>query len=264
MFTEKPEIGVTGPDRGGLGAWIFTALSIRLAGGKPKRITPSKKLTINEIDGLILGGGADVSPDRYGEDQIKKEDFKKGGRSFLEWVLTILLFPVYIISRYILSTKTSPVDPERDELEFELLDGAVKQNKPVLGICRGMQLINIYFKGSLHQDIRNFYSETPQVASVFPKKKIAVKSGSQLEKILGTIHCHVNALHNQAIKVAGQGIRPVAREIHTDIIQAIEHDSLPNLIGVQWHPEYLIQIKQQRSIFRFMIDESTKSRKIPT
>lgn len=258
MFGSRPVIGVTGPETGGLGAWIFTALSVRIAGGKPLRITPGNNITIEELEGLILGGGADVSPEHYGEEKIDKEDLKKGGRSFVEWIFTILLFPVYFLVRYFLSTKTSPIDPRRDEIEFRLLKDAIYQKKPVLGICRGMQLINIHFKGSLHQDISSYYAETPQVATVFPKKKITIKSGSLLEHILNTTSCSVNALHNQAIKVPGKGIVLIAREEATEIAQGIEHESYPCLLGVQWHPEYLIQIKRQRRIFKFIVNEAKK------
>lgn len=258
MFGNRPVIGVTGPEAGGLGAWIFTSLSVRLAGGKPLRITPKKNSSIEALDGLILGGGADVSPEHYDEDKIDTEDFKKGGRSFIEWIFTILLFPVYFLIRYFLSTKTSPEDPMRDEVEFGLLKEAIQQKKPVLGICRGMQLINIHFKGSLHQDISNYYAETPQVATVFPRKKITIKSGSVLEQIFSTTSCKVNALHNQAIKVPGEGIVLIAREEATEIVQGIEHEEYSCILGVQWHPEYLIQIKRQRKIFKFLVSEAKK------
>jgi len=257
MSGRKSVIGITGPDKGGFGAWFFTALSVRLAGGKPLRITPKTPADVTAIDGLILGGGADVAPEKYGQERLHTEDFKKRNRTFVEWILTLLFFPVYFLGRYIASTKSASVDENRDNLELRLLEEALKDEKPVLGICRGMQLINIHFRGSLHQDIRNYYTETPQITSVLPKKKVIIKSGSALEKITGGTECEVNALHNQAIKVAGEGIEIIAREKETEIIQGIEHREIPNIIGVQWHPEYLIQLKSQRKLFIFIVEKSS-------
>jgi len=69
-FKQRPVIGVTGPDEGGTGAWLFTALSVRLAGGKPVRVTVESPRNIDELDGLILGGGADVEPLKYGQERF--------------------------------------------------------------------------------------------------------------------------------------------------------------------------------------------------
>lgn len=262
MKSKKPVIGVTGPDKGGKAAWMFTSLSIRLAGGKPKRITPSRPADINEVNGLILGGGADVDPERYGE--IKEEDLlseeDSQGKSFINWVeliLSVILYPLFFILRKIYASKSVPIDKNRDTLEFELLNRAVENKLPIIGICRGMQLINIHFKGTLHQDIKSFYVETPQVMSIFPKKTILIAPNSCLGRVLNTLDCKVNALHNQAIKETGEGIVVVAREAN-DVVQGIEHTGFPFVIGVQWHPEYLIQKRKQRAIFKKLVHESRK------
>lgn len=256
MLSKRPIIGVTGPNEGGTGAWLFTAFSVRLAGGKPVRITVDSPTTIENIDGLIIGGGADVEPLKYGQERIEKATLAKDSRSIFEWLLSILFFPIYWLARYFQHTKSAPIDTERDKLELTLLHDALAQKKPVLGICRGMQLMNVHFKGSLHQDISGYYTESPQVASIFPKKRIEVGQGSLLAEILKTSVCNVNALHNQAIDVPGEGIELVAKEMHTEITQAIEHPDYEFAIGVQWHPEYLIQIRRQRRIFKRLVREA--------
>lgn len=252
----KPLIGVTGPDEGGGAAWFFTAVSVLLAGGLPERVTPNRPATMDKLDGLILGGGADVEPKNYNQELIEKAVLVKNNRTVFEWILSILFFPVYWIARYFRHTKSASIDTARDKLELTLLNDALEQGKPVLGICRGMQLMNVHFKGNLHQDIRGFYTEQPQVTSIFPKKRVKIKQGSQLETLLETDICNVNALHNQAIDNPGEGIELVAREVHTDIVQAIEHPGYSFVIGVQWHPEYLIQISRQRNIFTNLVENS--------
>lgn len=260
MFRKRPVIGITGPDDGGTGAWLFTALSIHLAGGKPVRITVQTPSAIDELDGLIIGGGADVEPLKYGQERIEKAVLAKDSRTIFEWVLSILFFPLYWLARYFQHTKSAAIDTERDELELKLLKDALRYKKPVLGICRGMQLMNVHFNGSLHQDIRGFYTETPQVSSIFPKKRVELKKGSQLSAILNTTICNVNALHNQAIDTPGDGVELVAREKNTDITQGIEHPDYDFVIGVQWHPEYLIQVRRQRRLFKELVRCAKKKR----
>lgn len=263
MSLRKPVIGVTGPDQGATGAWLFTSLSVWLAGGKAVRITPSAPRSAGELAGLILGGGADVEPTLYGQDLLENLSPDKTKRGIFEWVLSLLFFPVYWIVRYLHSTKSAPIDPNRDELELQLLKESVEQGKPVLGICRGMQLMNVYFKGSLHQNIQSFYSESPKVQSIFPKKEIELLDDSLLAKLLEATECRVNALHNQAIDKPGQSIRIVAREKQSGVFQALEHEQYPFVIGVQWHPEYLIQVKKQRRIFKNLVEMAKKGEIYP-
>lgn len=150
-------------------------------------------------DGLILCGGNDVDPKYYGE-------------------------PV---------DGSVNIDLPRDEAEFALLDAYVKAGKPVLGICRGHQLINIYFGGSLYQDIPEADLHTCRLDYYCTHSVTAVK-GSLLEKLYGT-EFTVNSSHHQALKELGEGLIGTAFW-KGRYNEAFEHASLP-ILGVQWHPE---------------------------
>ncbi len=262
MKNNKPTIGITGPDKGGTAAWWFTKYAVLLQGGKPVRITPSKPHPGEKLDGLILGGGADIDPERYGK-SFTDNPFEMGPKpsslyqGFIK-ILSLLFYPFLFLIRKLLSTKSSAVDPARDKLEFEILQKAIENTIPILGICRGSQLINVHFGGNLHQDIGDFYSEVPRVYSVWPKKKVLIESDSKLGQIIRKDNIWVNALHNQAVDNKGSGLRVIARE-ETDLPQAIEHISYPFMLGVQWHPEYMPQIMHQRAIFAALIRQAKKS-----
>lgn len=257
----RPVIAVTGPDKGGDIAWIFINFAVRIAGGRPVRITPSRPKTTKKIQGVIISGGSDVDPRLYGE---KTEDVipdikqaNKSIKGFLLFLISLFFFPLLYVLRKLFSMKSVKIiDRKRDKLEYKFIDYAVSNNLPVLGICRGAQLINVYFGGSLFQDIKSFYVESPQIRSILPKKKIQLKQKSKLAGILHCRTCNVNALHHQAIKEAGDRLQVVARET-SDVIQAIEHSEKRFVLGVQWHPEFLPQMWRQRQIFKQMILEAS-------
>lgn len=256
MSERKPIIGVTGPARGGTAAWIFTKLAVLRNGGKAIRITPESLPRSLQFDGLILGGGADISPERYGQ-QRRAADGKNRSRLPQHWgiirrIFSIVLYPILFMVRKLFSVRGSSISPERDEMEFNLLKQALRENKPVLGICRGSQLINIQMGGSLHQDLTGFYGEIPKIHSVRPRKKVFVEKGSRLYEIVRKSELWVNALHFQAVDEPGGKIKVVARE-KSGVIQAIEYPEHPYVIGVQWHPEYLPQVKAQNHIFKELV-----------
>jgi putative glutamine amidotransferase len=260
----KPLIGVTGPDRGGLAAWYFTRYAIWRAGGRSRHITPSRPSSIAGLDGLIIGGGADVDPGLYGEEREHFLDQIHQKNRSITWYLTrLIFFPLLYLIRWLFSTKSfSRTDPSRDELENRLLDEAHQRKMPILGICRGAQLINVFLGGSLHQNIVDFYVETPQVRTVLPKVEVDIEAGSRLAAILGLQRCTVNALHRQAVDTLGRELAVVAREPN-GVIQAIEHRHYPYLLGVQWHPEYLPQQAEQLAIFRALVAAAQARRQPP-
>ncbi|WP_138430094.1 gamma-glutamyl-gamma-aminobutyrate hydrolase family protein [Fodinibius saliphilus] len=259
MNSKRPNIGVTGPDKGGRAAWWFTWFAILIQGGRAIHICPKEGIPDADIHGLVIGGGADVNPKRYGKSQLGElfsEDQKVSGiRQLLIRIATILFFPFIFFLRKLFSTTSVGIDNDRDEMELDLLGRAVEKGIPILGICRGAQLMNIYFGGTLHQDIENYYTEVPRPHSVWPKKKVKIDEQSKLFDVLGFGTVWVNAMHRQAVDEVGDYMTIVARE-ETGVVQAIEHQYHNFMLGVQWHPEYMPQVPSQRQIFKRMLEEA--------
>jgi len=252
----RPVIGVTGPDAGGLAAWWATKLAVLAAGGAPVRITPSRPRALNGLHGLIVGGGADVDPTLYGEEEeaFSLEDLRPCGRRRLGlFLLTLILLPIIYLGRRLLSARRAPRrDAGRDTLEAALIDAALERSMPMLGICRGAQLLNVRCGGSLHQQLGAFYREAPQPHTILPYKPVRIEPDSRLAAIMGLTECQVNSMHRQAIKDTGTAIRVVARE-PSGVVQAVEREGPALAIGVQWHPEYLPQRPEQRALFKALV-----------
>lgn len=249
-----PIIAVTGPDRGGGAAWWFTRTAVWLAGGHAVRITPKRpRASLDGLDGLIIGGGADVDPKLYAQELLHVTEKKKRDEPAWMWVIGLTVFPLTWLMRKLSAVPvTSGQNAARDELEMKLIDDAVQRRLPILGICRGEQLLNVYFGGTLRRSLAGLYVEDPEIRTILPRKRIVVEGGTCLAAVLGPRPARVNALHRQAIDRLGRGMRVAARD-RNGIVQAIEHESLPMVLGVQWHPEYLLQVPQQRAIFRALV-----------
>ena len=162
--------------------------------------------------GLLLSGGDDVSPEIYGAE---------------------------------LSEHTKQTSPARDHQEVQLIKWAMEDDKPLLGICRGMQLLNVALGGSLHQDILSAMPgvQDHEMSAIQKDFKhivhtLKLKPNSHLARILGTTEIQTNALHHQAIDRLGDGLK-VAANAEDGIIEAIELPSRKFVIGVQSHPESL-------------------------
>ncbi len=246
-------VGVTGPDNGGSAAWWMTRLALRRAGAKPVRVTPSRKVKAADLDGLIIGGGTDVEPAHYGQEPQLGDEANKKFR-LRDWLISSLLFLLRILTR---QKKSEGYDLKRDAMEKELIEYALKKGLPILGICRGAQLLNIVTGGSLHQKITEFYSEEPHVRSLLPRKRIVLEEDTKLASFIQDGTRYVNALHDQAMNKLGAGMIVTARD-GGGVVQAIEHTRHDFVLGVQWHPEYLPQIASQQRIFRGLVDCATK------
>ncbi|HTA65378.1 MAG TPA: gamma-glutamyl-gamma-aminobutyrate hydrolase family protein [Xanthomonadaceae bacterium] len=161
------------------------------------------------LDGLILQGGADVDPRAYGE---------------------------------VATNTIGPIDVVRDRFELDLLRAFIAADKPVLGICRGMQLINVAFGGTLHHDLcadgatENWHAHVDAYdRHVHPLRIVA---GSWLSTLYdGATESLVNSIHHQGVKRLGSGLTIEARA-DDHVVEAIRGDARGFVLGVQWHPEF--------------------------
>lgn len=161
------------------------------------------------LDGLVLQGGADIHPSCYGGQPMHAE---------------------------------SVTDVVRDMFELELLREFIAAGKPVLGICRGMQLINVLFGGSLHQDLLE--AGAARDAHVIAgaeetyRHGLSIVPGGLLGKLYGGVtSAQVNSIHHQGIDEVGEGLSVDARS-HDGVIEAISRPGDGFVVGVQWHPEF--------------------------
>ncbi|HEX5659285.1 MAG TPA: gamma-glutamyl-gamma-aminobutyrate hydrolase family protein [Polyangiales bacterium] len=251
MESARPLIGVTGPRRGGWPAWIFTRFAVYRAGGRALRITSASKPELARLRGLVIGGGADVSDPLNGD-----PPYQPPPPSRVRWprkLLDVLFAPLVLLVRLIASTKRHGFDPSRDAMELALLEHARARELPVLGICRGSQLMNLAEGGTLVRDVDTLYDERPQLYTVLPRREVRVREGSALHRIVGRSELLVNSLHFHAVREPGRGFAIVASE-PSGVPQAIEHTSRRFYIGVQWHPEYLPQHATHQELFRALCE----------
>jgi putative glutamine amidotransferase len=216
-------IGVTGNSRKFTPSWWCISFALRLVGAKPIRIsTRHDQASIDTLDGLIISGGDDISPEHYAGEELP----------------------------------SARIDHERDALEIDWIKRALEADTPLLGICRGSQLINIVLGGSLHQDLRQLRVRTYNRPGLLPTKQVFLEPESEVQRATARSRLRVNSLHHQAIDKVGEGLSVVGRDLD-DITQAVEHVDGKRIIGVQWHPEYLFYLPSQLRLFRWITRAST-------
>ena len=201
------------------------------AGARPEElelVSPADagRVRAEDFDGVLFTGGEDVEPARY------KENTK---------------YPSVHASR------------ARDDFEFGLLDAALDRRLPILGICRGIQMINVRFGGTLYQDLSN------DDAAQIEHKQAGSRSASTHTVTLTDPDsslarafqgsCRVNSLHHQAIKHVARGLRKTAYS-EDGLVEAVEAaDNYPFLLAVQWHPEEMTDRPEQRKIFTQFLEK---------
>ncbi|MCE0504684.1 MULTISPECIES: gamma-glutamyl-gamma-aminobutyrate hydrolase family protein [unclassified Roseivivax] len=217
-MSDRPTIGVTVSRRSGWRIFPLMALNIWLAGGKAIRWQSGREIALEAVDGVVIGGGDDIAPTLYGG------ELRLGVR----------------------------LDPDRDRLESEVIEGAFARNLPILGICRGAQMLNVVLGGTLDQDAYDTYGSR-YYYTILPRKRVDVEGGTLLGRVTGQACLKVNALHSQAVRDLGRGLRVAARD-DGGMIQAIERVRDPMAIGVQWHPEHIFYRRAHRRLFKALIE----------
>jgi putative glutamine amidotransferase len=178
------------------------------------------------LDGLLFTGGGDIQPESYGAGPHPK---------------------IY------------EVDSQRDELELHLLGQAIDQGKPFLGICRGLQVVNVGLGGTLYTDIaeqnpaalkHDYYPDWPRHHLAHP---VRLEPGSRLARILGGTEQLVNSLHHQAVRQLAPGLRALGYA-PDGLVEACELPGHPFGLAVQWHPECLTEHAASRALFQALVE----------
>ena len=186
------------------------------------------------IDGLMLPGGPDVDPTFYGE-----EPHPKSGMTLYQ----------------------------KDRFEIALIKAALAADKPIFGICRGIQIMNVAMGGTLYQDLESQYPELkiqhPQATlGQFATHHVELTAGSKLAKLYGQSTIKVNSRHHQAVKAVGKGLK-VTAVAPDGVIEGMESTDTDLFLGVQWHPENMWQQEdpQQLVVFQDFLDRIAAHRK---
>jgi putative glutamine amidotransferase len=212
--------------------------AVQQAGGIPVLLPPqltggARHTLWTQLDGLVLTGGGDVAPDRYGA---------------------------------VRDPATADVSPARDALELELTRRALDDQRPLLAICRGIQVLNVALGGTLVQDLPGTGEHAIVHAQKEPRDqathpvRIAVE-GTRLGLIVAAPELAVNSFHHQAIERVGHGLREVAWA-PDGVVEAVELTDVEQfVIGVQWHPEELVdRDAAARALFAAVV-ESARARR---
>lgn len=187
--------------------------ALRAVGIEPVRLRAEDARSLDGLYGLVLTGGTDINPRRYGQEK---------------------------------ADETGDPDDPRDEMEMRLVGEALALDLPLLAICRGMQLLNVHLHGTLQQHLGSPSIHVQRLRDDVPGRhrsvhNVNVKPGTLLERIARATVIPVNSRHHQAIGQCGPGVIPSG--ISDDaIVEAIEYPARRFVLGVQWHPEDRIQI----------------------
>ncbi len=187
----------------------------------------------DRLDGLLLSGGGDIEPDYFGGDAHPRID---------------------------------GVDLQRDRVELSLVRLAVEDGKPFLGICRGIQVVNVSLGGTLYTHIpdqlRNAIDHTyPGNMRTTLVHEVVIEQDTRLSGILGELRIQVNSLHHQGLKGIAPGLR-VSGYAPDALVEAVEIPDHPFGIGVQWHPEWLTGQQATRNLFKAFVDAAEKGKPV--
>jgi len=191
------------------------------------------RLIYERLDGLLLAGGVDMAPETFGEDPVPE---------------------------------LGNIDPDRDAVELALASWAIADGKPVFGLCRGLQVINVATGGTLHQDvatqlpdaIKHDYFPIAGYERDYIAHDVELELGTRLSSVMRGRHVGVNSMHHQGIKEVGLGLAATAYA-PDGLIEAIEHPDHEFLVAVQWHPEMLeMSQPETRRLFHEFVEAASR------
>jgi len=185
---------------------------------------------VGVLDALVLSGGGDVAPERYGAERHPQV----GG-----------------------------VHEGRDAWELALIAEARRAGLPILAICRGLQILNVALGGTLIQHLPDHDvggADPHLVPDRFDEgaHRVAIAAGTRAAKVLDADEVVVNTLHHQAVDRCADGLVVVGRDQH-GLVEAVEHPDEP-ILGVQWHPELIVHVPPHDRLFRWIVDEAAARR----
>ena len=236
--SRRPVIGICAGFSSEKGAGVISmgaayTDAIERAGGTPLLLPPTRSAAlardlVERVDGLLVPGGADISPSRYGQRKHKTH---------------------------------SPLHPRREESWFQALAAADQRPIPIMGICLGCQVLNVGRGGTLIQDVPSQWPEAMGHSRGQGEKRrlhhVLVESGTRLASIVGEGKLEVNSSHHQAIDRPGRGLVVSARA--TDgVIEAAEDPAHPFYLAIQWHPEGIAARKKHLALFEALVNAAQK------
>lgn len=240
ILTERPVIGITGNfSEGNCTVADGYIRSVLVAGGTPLIIPPYDETdtlvaTLERIDALLLTGGGDINPLFLGEDPI---------------------------------AELGSINHRRDKQELLITRLAADRQIPILGICRGIQIMTAALGGKLYQDIRSQSPDTcikhnQELDRNHPSHQVYIEEDTWLHRLFQTKSLPVNSFHHQAVKEPAPGFRISARTVD-GIIEAVESAEYKSMIGVQWHPECMIlnNDTSMMPLFHWLKEEASSYRK---
>ena len=221
------------PERAYLNSTYVRA--VQEAGGVPLLVVPqhdprAQAALLERVGGVLLTGGGDVDPARFGETP---------------------------------HATVTEVSPSRDAVEISLAHHALERGLPLLAICRGIQVLNVALGGSLHQDIASFPGTSIEHSQKGPREvpthAVKIEVRSRLADVTGAHDLDVNSMHHQAINQLGRGLRAVAHAPDGVIEGAELEDAGRFVLGVQWHPEELVSHQDAaRRLFAALITAASR------
>lgn len=210
--------------------------AVAQAGGIPVIIPAYTDLSIvkdmvDRLDGILLSGGGDLDPALYSQRA---------------------------------TAKLGSVSPRRDAVELAIARYVIEETeKPLLGICRGIQVMNVAMGGSLYIDLPS-EGKAAHSLDMYPRNMpthdVEVLGNTHLAKAMGTGKKRVNSFHHEAVKKLADGFVSTAHSVPDDVIEAVELPGDRFVVGVQWHPEHLVHMEEARNLFGSFVEHASKGK----